>query len=64
MTPEFRIARNFDAPRQRVWDAWTKPDQLARWFGPKGVTTSVKSFDLRPGGILHARMDSPDGNGM
>jgi uncharacterized protein YndB with AHSA1/START domain len=64
MTPEFRIARNFDAPRQRVWDAWTKPDQLARWFGPKGVTTSVRSFDLRPGGILHARMDSPDGNGM
>jgi uncharacterized protein YndB with AHSA1/START domain len=61
---EFVIARVFDAPRQRVWDAWTKPDQLARWFGPKGVTTTVKAHDLRPGGMLHSHMDTPDGGRM
>lgn len=60
----FRISRRFAAPRQRVWDAWTKPDLLSEWFGPKGVTTTVKAFDLRPGGILHARMDTPDGHVM
>ena len=53
MAPEFRITRRFAAPRDRVWDAWTRPEQLARWFGPKGVTTTVLSFDLRPGGGLH-----------
>lgn len=57
----FVITRVFNASRQRVWDAWTKPDQLARWFGPKGVTTSVRQHDLRPGGILHASMDTPGG---
>lgn len=60
----FTITRVFDAPRERVWHAWTKPDQLARWFGPKGVTTTVLAFDLRPGGMLHARMDNPGGGAM
>ena len=64
MTPEFRISRSFDAPRARVWAAWTTPEQLGRWFGPKGVTTTVLWFDLRPGGGLHARMVSPDGGVM
>jgi uncharacterized protein YndB with AHSA1/START domain len=64
MVPEFRITRRFAAPRDRVWDAWTRPEQLARWFGPKGVTTTVLSFDLRPGGGLHARMESADGGAM
>lgn len=64
MTPEFRIARRFAAPRARVWDARTRPEQLARWFGPKGVSTTVLAFDLRPGGGLHARMDSADGGAM
>ncbi|MDH7639595.1 SRPBCC family protein [Sphingomonas oryzagri] len=64
MAPEFRITRRFAAPRDRVWEAWTRPEQLARWFGPKGVTTTVLSFDLRPGGGLHARMESADGGVM
>jgi uncharacterized protein YndB with AHSA1/START domain len=57
----FVITRVFGAPRQRVWDAWTKPEQLSRWFGPKGVTATVKTHELRPGGILHAHLDAPDG---
>jgi uncharacterized protein YndB with AHSA1/START domain len=64
MKSEFRIERSFDASRQRVWDAWTTPDQLGRWFGPKGVKTSVETFDFRPGGVLLACMDSPDSNRM
>jgi uncharacterized protein YndB with AHSA1/START domain len=61
---EFAITRVFNAARQRVWQAWTKPDQFTRWFGPRGVTTTVKTHDLRPGGILHSRMDTPDGGQM
>lgn len=56
--PEFVITRRFAASRQRVWDAWTKPELFTTWFGPKGVTTTVLTFDLRPGGMIHARMDN------
>lgn len=55
----FTIERDFAAPPERVWDAWTKPELLARWFGPKGTTATVLSCDLRPGGLFHARMEMP-----
>lgn len=58
IVPEFVITRRFAASRQRVWDAWTKPELFATWFGPKGVTTTVLTFDLRVGGMIHARMDN------
>ena len=61
MTGTFEISRLFQAPRERVWDAWTKPDQLARWLGPKGVTSEVMHFDLRPGGYLHSKQTGEDG---
>jgi uncharacterized protein YndB with AHSA1/START domain len=60
-SPEFVISRSFKAPRERVWRAWTDPAQMAQWFGPKGTTTTVLAFDLRPGGFSHWRMDSPGG---
>lgn len=60
----FEITRVFAAPRQRVWDAWTKPDQYSRWFGPKGSSSEVRTFDLRPGGMLHSRMVSAEGQEM
>jgi uncharacterized protein YndB with AHSA1/START domain len=60
----FVITRVFAAPRQRVWDAWTQPEQLGRWFGPKGTKTTTRTFDLKPGGMLHAYMDNPDGGRM
>ena len=56
--PEFVITRRFAASRERVWDAWTKPELFTTWFGPKGVTTTLLTFDLRPGGMIHARMDN------
>jgi uncharacterized protein YndB with AHSA1/START domain len=60
----FVITRVVAAPRDRVWDAWTKPDLYARWFGPKGCITTVKTADVRPGGLLHSRLDTPDGGTM
>jgi uncharacterized protein YndB with AHSA1/START domain len=50
---EFTIVRVFDAPREAVWRAWTDPEQLAQWFGPRGVSTPLDKIrmDLRPGGV-------------
>jgi uncharacterized protein YndB with AHSA1/START domain len=61
---EFIIARVFSAPRPRVWAAWTQPDQLLRWLGPKGTSGTVYSADVRVGGLLHWHMGAPGGHGM
>jgi uncharacterized protein YndB with AHSA1/START domain len=61
---EFVIARTFDAPRELVFDAWSKSEHLARWWGPKGFTMLVAKLDFRPGGIFHYSMRSPDGHEM
>ena len=53
ITQEFRLTRTFNAPRNLVWKAWTSPEALGRWWGPKGVTMRVINFDLRPGGMFH-----------
>ncbi len=42
--------RTFDAPRELVWKAFTDPDLLPRWWGPKGSTATVVEMDVRPGG--------------
>jgi uncharacterized protein YndB with AHSA1/START domain len=49
---EFTIVRAFDAPRDAVWRAWTEPEQLTQWFGPRGISTPLDKIrmDLRPGG--------------
>ncbi len=59
---EFTITRVFDAPRELVWKAWTDPDQVARWFGPRGFTTprSTIRMDVRPGGGFELTMVSDD----
>ncbi len=56
------ITRVFAAPRALVWQAWTDPKMLARWFGPRGFTASVPELDLRVGGALRIVMHGPDGN--
>ena len=63
-TPHFTMTRTFNAPRTRVWSAWTTPEALAQWFGPKGSSGEILAFDLRPGGEWRGRMDAPDGNSM
>lgn len=48
--------RLVNAPRGRVWQAWTDPEQLAKWWGPRGWDTVVKTFDFREGGEWHYGM--------
>jgi uncharacterized protein YndB with AHSA1/START domain len=62
--PELVITRVFDAPRGLMWNAWTEPERLARWWGPKGFTMLKATLDLRPGGLFHYGMRSPDGQEM
>ena len=58
---EIHINRIYDAPVELVWDAWTDPEQVAKWWGPRGFTLTTHSKDLRPGGIWHYTMHGPDG---
>lgn len=60
----FEITRVFDAPRERVWQAWTDPEHLKHWWGPKGFVVTHCKIDLRPGGIMHYCLRMPDGNEM
>jgi uncharacterized protein YndB with AHSA1/START domain len=53
--------REFDAPRDLVFSAWTDPRHLAQWWGPNGFTTTTHSFDFRPGGVWRFVMHGPDG---
>jgi len=60
----FVISREFDAPRERVWKAWTDVEQLKQWFSPKGFTVIAAKMDLRPGGSYHYGMRAPNGQEM
>jgi uncharacterized protein YndB with AHSA1/START domain len=56
-----RLSRVLKAPPERVWAAWTDPDLLPKWFGPKGFICRTKEIDLRPGGVWIFDMIGPDG---
>ena len=58
---ELHMKRVFAAPRQMVFDAWTKPEVVAQWWGPNGFTTPVCEIDARSGGALRIHMRGPDG---
>lgn len=54
MTPQqLRITRTFAAPIDLVWEAFSTAEHLAQWWGPKGFTTIVKTFEFTPGGRFH-----------
>lgn len=55
------ITRELAAPRQLVWDVWTQPEHVEKWFGPKGFTTRVDGIDFRVGGRAVYIMIGPDG---
>ena len=61
---DFVITRVFNAPRDKVWRAWTEREQLMKWFGPKGFTMPVATMDFRPGGMFHYALRSADGEEM
>ena len=56
------ISRTFDAPRERVWNAWTDPDEIERWLCPEGFTVAFAEGDVHPGGGWRSGMRSPDGD--
>lgn len=58
---DIRITRVYDAPVRAVWDAWTIPEQVEQWWGPRGFTLTTHSKDLRAGGGWRYTMHGPDG---
>ncbi len=55
------ITRVYDAPVERVWDAWIIPEQVAEWWGPRGFTITTRAKDVRVGGVWNYVMHGPDG---
>jgi len=58
---EILVSRIFDAPRELVWEAWTNPKHVERWWGPVGFTTTTEERDFKVGGIWKHVMRGPDG---
>ena len=56
------ITRVFDAPRSLVFKAWTDPEHLAQWWGPRGFSLPSCKADFRPGGAYRFHMRGPDGD--
>ena len=60
--PQVLTERAFDAPRELVFRAFTEPDLLAQWLGPRGYTMKVERFDLRDGGTWRYTHVDQEGN--
>ena len=58
------ITRILNAPRDKVWKAWSEADSLAQWWGPKGCTIRIVTFEFRPGGVFHYAMQVQPGHDM
>ncbi len=56
------LQRTLSAPIQLVWEAWTQPEHIAQWWGPKGMDTKVVHHDFQIGGKWEYSMLMPDGN--
>lgn len=57
---ELRISRVLDAPVELVWEVWTEPEHIARWWGPNGFTNTIHEMDIQPGGNFDLTMHGPD----
>ena len=56
------VTAEFDAPAERLWQIWSDPRQLERWWGPPSHPATVTDHDLSPGGRVAYYMTGPDGN--
>ena len=56
------MTRTLSAPRSAVWTAMTEPEQLAKWWGPKGFTSPEVDFDPQIGGSYRIAMQPPEGD--
>ena len=59
---EIVVTRIIEGPRRLVFDAFTDPDRLGRWWGPNGAAITTRAFDFRPGGIWDASIKGPHGD--
>lgn len=55
------VSHVFDYPRERVFQAFTDPNQMAQWWGPDGFTNTIHEFDPKPGNTLRYTMHAPSG---
>ena len=60
-THDMVVTRRLDAPRERVWQAWSDPDQVMKWWGPQGFTSPMCRMDFREGGTTLVSMRSDQG---
>jgi uncharacterized protein YndB with AHSA1/START domain len=58
---EIFVSREFNAPRELVWEAMTNPKHVVNWWGPRGFSTTVEAMDFRVGGEWKHTMHGPDG---
>ena len=58
---ELMMTRTLNAPIELVWEAWTKPEHIANWWGPNGFTNTITKMDMQPGGEWNLVMHGPDG---
>jgi uncharacterized protein YndB with AHSA1/START domain len=50
------VTRTLNAPREKVWQAWTDPQLVQKWWGPRGVTNPTCEWETKPGGKIHIVM--------
>ena len=58
---ELTISRLLNAPRELVWEVWTKAEHIKNWWGPTGFTNTIFSMEVKPGGVWDFIMHDPDG---
>ena len=58
---ELLLTRTLNAPVDLVWEAWTNPEHIAKWWGPNGFTNTITTMDMKPGGEWILTMHGPDG---
>lgn len=58
---EIEVTRLLNAPRELVFEVWTSPKHVDKWWGPNGFTNTTYKIDVRPGGEWVYVMHGPDG---
>lgn len=58
---ELTLSRTIDAPVELVWEVWTDPEHIAKWWGPDGFTNTISKMDMHEGGEWNLVMHGPDG---
>jgi uncharacterized protein YndB with AHSA1/START domain len=59
--PEITYQRILNAPRELVFEVWTQPQHITKWWGPNGFTNTTQQMDVRSGGVWDSIMHGPDG---